>query len=1009
MSRKRSRPLSVKNIVKEKHKKEQKRTKLNKKAIIAISLVGIFCLVLFFNSYFNYTSGTAFNEEGTTIGTRFFLSGPDPYYNMRLCQQTLETGQYPFVTEGDPLLNYPVSHGTSARPPLFNMITVGLTKVFENFMPTLDALGWLMLFLPALYGALLVFPIYGIGKELFNKKVGLISALFIAIIPIHLGGGHGSAFSLYDHDSFLLLLFAITFYLFIKALKSSDKRGLFYASLAGISAAAIQLTWAAGQVVLLIIFIYALVQFLFDVLQSKQNILNASKTTIVLGVSYFISLPFFIAKNVPFHYAFYLFVFSLILLVFYVAVKKINVPWIISIPMLAFGTGAGLTLLYLVNKGIIVLQGAIYSMSEIIFGEGVYGSKVALTIGEAHVYNLSRTVMSFGPVIYWLALVGFIFYIAKSYKEKFHPESLFFLIVFLINFWFTTTAGRFANDLIPCIAVFGAYITWIIIDKFDYKTLMKNLRSVVGFRKVRLIFKPRYVIGMMFLIMLIVPNTYMALDAAVPPEKKADIFGSDFRGAYGNSLGQQIYWADALNWLSLQDTEIEDPAERPAIITWWDYGFYIASMSEHPAVADNYQSGIPCAGNFHTAKSEEEAVAVLIVRLVEGQKERMYEKTGISQLPENVEELFDEYLGNESTNLTNILNNPKEYAPTYNDLIASEYGNTVLRKSAENAMYHDSCKIIIENLNDEQITELYKYMRELTGNDIIYYGIDQRDLEIFAVFPFLSDKSTHGYVTTEDDYFITNYVDTNTGIEYTFEQLNELTREEYEALSLSQQTKRKEAFFNNMYFRTYYGLPINNNIPEDRLPTYGLRHWKIAYVSPYVTITRYYEGAKITGTVDVNGMPYAGTAVVVIDEYGIAHDIFPVGYNGQFNVIAPEGNITLSLFIGDKFLDTKKLDSPITEEEATREIDTLRFDSFSINLSSINISVTGLNQTATLNITSLIYPEMQQSVNMSEEGDYQFNNLIPSDYEVTLRNETTIFYKEILFFKPNANQFEIVI
>ena len=52
----------------------------------------------------------------------------------------------------------------------------------------------------------------------------------------------------------------------------------------------------------------------------------------------------------------------------------------------------------------------------------------------------------------------------------------------------------------------------------------------------------------------------------------------------------------------------------PAFISWWDYGFYESAIGDHPTVADNFQDGIPPAANFHTSTSEEEAVAVWIVR-----------------------------------------------------------------------------------------------------------------------------------------------------------------------------------------------------------------------------------------------------------------------------------------------------------------------------------------------------------------------------------------------------------
>jgi len=65
-------------------KKEIKHHKTsNKKVQTIVMLVGICFLVLFLNSYFNLQSGTVFNPDGETLGERFFLSGPDPYLNMR--------------------------------------------------------------------------------------------------------------------------------------------------------------------------------------------------------------------------------------------------------------------------------------------------------------------------------------------------------------------------------------------------------------------------------------------------------------------------------------------------------------------------------------------------------------------------------------------------------------------------------------------------------------------------------------------------------------------------------------------------------------------------------------------------------------------------------------------------------------------------------------------------------------------------------------------------------------
>src|SRR3989344_6262696 len=53
----------------------------------------------------------------------------------------------------------------------------------------------------ALLGAAVVFSMYFLAKELFNKKVGLISAFVIAIIPWHV---HLSRFNIESHNALLL-------------------------------------------------------------------------------------------------------------------------------------------------------------------------------------------------------------------------------------------------------------------------------------------------------------------------------------------------------------------------------------------------------------------------------------------------------------------------------------------------------------------------------------------------------------------------------------------------------------------------------------------------------------------------------------------------------------------------------------------------------------------------------------------------------------------------------------
>jgi len=1018
----RKRAGKIKHYVEKKAKAVKKPTKkFNKKIITILILVGIFGTVLFLNSYFNYTSGLAFDPEGQTLGTRFFLSGPDPYYNMRLCSETLEKGYYPYLSpsEGDPLLNYPVGLYGGARPPLFNMIAVSSANILSNFMPQMDALGWCMLFLPAIYGALLVFPIYGIGKELFNRKVGLIAAFFTAIIPAHIGSGHGSSFSLFDHDSFLLLLFACTFFFFIKSLKEKDfKKASISAIFAGLFVGAIQLTWAAAQVILLLILAFMIVQLILDMFRGMKDISTAYKTVIVLGVGYLISLPLDFVKEYMTTFPLYIFLMSLGILALYLILRKIKLPWVITMPALGC-LGAGiLSFFYMISSGVISMRGPLATLADVIFGSGIYGSKVSLTIGEAHTFGLSQTVMMLGPVLYWLALVGFILFLIKSYRNKMKPQNLFFLVVFIIDFWMLTVAGRFVNDLIPCVVIFSAYISWEILSRINYKSMFITIKGIGGFHGLRKGIKYPHILGVLFVVfILVLPNSFLALDAATPPSMDEQVFGEGFQGAFGNSLGQQLYWADVCYWLSQQDTDIEDPAERPGVLTWWDYGFYLSSMSGHPTVADNYQSGIPCAANFHTSLSEKEAVAVLIIRLLEGTKES---KGLIGEIPKETKDIIRDYFPtytveenetnitiNRAQNLIDILENPEKNAPSTNSLVAPEYGNTELRVSADNAMYHDATKILT-NLSDEEITTLYMKIMEATGFSIRYYGIETRDMtQIFGVFPFLSDKSTHGYVTMEDDWYETVYVDSNTGVEYTEDQLNNLTQQQLNEMSITTTTKRKDAFFESMAFKTFYGFTTDNNLPDNRLPTYLLKHFRPVYISPYVSLAKYYEGANVSGTVKVGNLGYAGSVVYVMDEYGIPHD-YSMIENGQFNLIMPAGNISLSLYIGQNRLDTKHV-GIVSEEEGRRTQESNYEVNFSVNLSSININVEGIPQNdLNLSVESQRFSQYKFKETNIGNDTYVFKDLIPDNYNIYITNRTgTQIFGDSIYIQPDNNSYNI--
>ena len=975
-----------------KPKYEEKPKKSKKNWWIALTLIAIFFMVLFLNTYFNLTSDIAIYEEGEGLG-KYLLSGPDPYYNLRIVQGTYETGEYPYFSETDPLLNYPLG-ARGGRAPLLNMMALGFSKLLTPFMNEVDAIGRSMQFIPALFGALLIFPVYFIGKNLFNKKAGLIAAFFIAIIPIHIGSGHGSAYSLFDHDSLNLLLFFLTFLFLILSLKEKDRtKSVLYAILAGVPLAGLSMVWVEARFLYVIIAGYTIVQMIIDIFTSKISTRVFLSTSITILSGYLISLPVIIAKpggftlDIPLMMALGVIGFGLLYYIF--GVKKI--PWTISLSFILIVGAGALAFLYFVKDLVssFPLLSHIEKLSTILFGSGIYGNKVSMTIAEANTYQISHTVMSFGPALYWLGWGGFILLLMYYYREKIKREYLLIIVLFIIDLWLATTAGRFLNDMVPLIAILAGWITWYFVDKINYKQMLRNIKSAGGgLHGLRRGIKFLHIFGVVFLAFIVLlPSVFIAFDAAVPSKiyqkedgnytnLKWEMFGEDYSGAFGLGVGKEVYWSDAFNWLSGQDTDIELVVDRPAFISWWDYGFYEAALGGHPTVADNFQDGIPPAANFHTAISEKEAVSIWIIRLLEGD---LLDNDGA--LSDEVKTVLEKHLGNDSDKVINWMEDPVDKSPSYGNLVNESYmiyvdeeiNTQLLTVGAQwpiNAVYHDFADLM-ENYTDEQVTWLYHDIQEVTSHSIRYYGVEGYDRQIFNIFAFLADKSLLLVGAPKDDFIELTF----TGAKYyprsenVEENYNNEPLETYLDLSLADKRrtivestgqKYTDKYFDTMFYKTYIGPKGisetgENDIYQYQIPCIDMKHFYAEFISDLtdvryqyqnsgkaaVVIAKYYEGAIINGTVKFMDQPINASVIVQknLTFYGdveapIDHDKFDYIAEGenitdQFSVIAGTGSrLQIRKILGETIFPMKNITfegegnlAPISEDDAMRRSD----------------------------------------------------------------------------------------
>ncbi|GAH54181.1 unnamed protein product, partial [marine sediment metagenome] len=142
-----------------------------------------------------------------------WFRGVDPWYHMRLVDNLVH--HFPQMIHFDPYSFFPSGY-TVGYMPFFDWLVAGAARIIGWGLPsqhTLDAVG---AYAPAILGTLIVVPVYFIGKELFNRWVGLLAAALVVILPGELLNrsllgftDHHVAESLFATTTVLFLILAI--------------------------------------------------------------------------------------------------------------------------------------------------------------------------------------------------------------------------------------------------------------------------------------------------------------------------------------------------------------------------------------------------------------------------------------------------------------------------------------------------------------------------------------------------------------------------------------------------------------------------------------------------------------------------------------------------------------------------------------------------------------------------------------------------------------------------------
>ncbi len=794
-----------------------------------MALAFLMLLYLFLGNYFAFYQ-TLYLPGVPTSG------GSDPYYNFRVIQYII-TDKHFLVY--DAALNYPLGAG-NPRNPFFHELIVLVATIFSPIYGQMNAALIAFEEYDAVFGALLIIPVFLIGNEIFGKKAGLIGAFLYTLMPSNLSAGILSDGR--NHTPELIWAF-FTIYFFLKAVSLARKTTIIdsltqvtkipgsiiryyrenklssiYALLAGASTGALMLSWQGFAYIVAIILIYIFVQLIANIFMKKPSGYLVFLSTLYVSLAFFLGAYYYIYMHETSLWYVPPLLLSVAVLLFgvFVAILR-NRPWIIIIPTLILIVLAIFAYAYTFDKSI---------LNILLSGDGYFiKNRVYDTISEAQAPQLGSYISGFGPAQFLLGMSGIAYVVYLFFKKR--SESILFLLVFaIVSIYMSFAAARFNVTAAPAYAILGGVLLvyfWGILKEGKVtssisqdqsgrvKRLMKGNKSWM-----------RTAFVLVLIIVLVIPSGFSSIAAAVPANGASEINqaiynelpsilqpgnfsagNSQFVGGTGFGItNDSTPLSSALNWLGTQDTN-QSFNQRPGYVSWWDYGFQELSQGKHPTVADDFQNGYQVGGQVLLAQNNSQIISLFIARILQAE----FKDNG-GNLPSNIVSNMNFYLGSKMTTLlANIYSDPLQYAyQIYRD--PALYGQYIQGISSQNAYFALYTGILTSHYSTDVLVNLYLYLTRTTGFNIQYVGIDN------GLFPFSGTNPGIFYAPT----YLTDHVSyTYNGeiVPYSYYNIDSVTANATYALNQTPSgaavtgydISYNSAFYNSTIYRFTIGYP----------------------------------------------------------------------------------------------------------------------------------------------------------------------------------------------------------
>jgi len=624
---------------------EQKR-KLPPIVIVGIILAALCGISLYIRIYLPY--------DHIFVNDWVWFRETDAYYYMRNIEALVR--HFPHINSFDPYIFYPGGGGALARP-LFAQLVAGIILLVSRGVPTLHTMEVVAAYMPAILGTLTLIPVYFIGKELFNRWVGVISAALVVILPgefLHrslLGfSDHHVAEALFSTVSILFLIMAIkrarereiSFSHILTRDWSTITKPLVYTLLAGVFLGIYLLCWWGGLMFVFIIFVYLVIQSVVDHLGHKSSdYLCIVSTSLFLIAFLMLVLMWGPIRHDTMHRVAFLVAIVVPIVLSIISRLMAGRAWKpVYYPLALVGlAGIGLAAFHAINPS--VFQ-SMFSLFGIFAMRGAW-----LTVMEATPilfpngsFTLSMAWANF-TTSFFISFISLAMLIYVAIKGKSADKTLF-LVWSIIMLIAVLAQRRFGYYYAVNAALLTGYFSWKMLDIAGLSKLRAKSKEVVGAvkkfkkrgKKAREKAKPKtfmqprgawvsvIVVGIVIFFLVFFPSIGLWKDA--PTNLGGGLYIGYTRSlAEGPSL-MDGGWYSSLLWLKDNSpepfgdpdfyyelyppgNEFEYPETAYGVMSWWDYGYFIMQIAHRIPNANPGQAGAIQAGKFFTAQNETSA------------------------------------------------------------------------------------------------------------------------------------------------------------------------------------------------------------------------------------------------------------------------------------------------------------------------------------------------------------------------------------------------------------------